>query len=156
MEDLRQIFESYGFLNVSTYIQSGNVIFESDEKKLQESGIEIQLEKSLGYQVGLFLRTMQEIKNIAEHTPFKAQGDETVHVVFLHEAPNKKMLKALLSFKSEVDDFAVKDKEIYNLRRDRDKSIFSNNFIEKIIKSPATTRNLTSITKIAGKYNKPT
>jgi len=43
-------------------------------------------------------------------------------------------------------------KEVYNLRRDKDKSVFSNNFIEKILKAPATTRNLTTIKKIAEKY----
>ncbi|MDD2921243.1 MAG: DUF1697 domain-containing protein [Anaerolineales bacterium] len=152
MEDLRGMFESYGFANVSTYINSGNVIFESGEKILSEGRIEDRLEKSLGYKVEIFLRTMREIKNIAAHTPFQARDGETVHVVFLREAPDKQAQQALASLKSEADDFAAIGKEIYNLRRDKDKSIFSNNFIEKAIKSPATTRNLTTILKIVEKY----
>jgi uncharacterized protein (DUF1697 family) len=156
MEDLRRMFESYKFLNVATYIQTGNVIFESDEKVLREDKIEKQLEESLGYNVEVFLRTMKEITEIANHAPFTPKGDETVHVVFLRETPDKKTQQMLLALKSEADDFAVKGKEVYNLRRDRDKSIFSNAFIEKTVKSPATTRNLTTIKKIAEKYNKTT
>lgn len=152
MEDLRRMFESYGFANVSTYINSGNVIFESDEKMLHENAIESRLEKSLGYKVEIFLRTMREIKNIATRTPFKAQGNETVHVVFLRATPDKKGRQTLLSLKSEADDFAAIGKEIYNLRRNKDKSVFSNNLIEKTIKSVATTRNLTTILKIVEKY----
>jgi uncharacterized protein (DUF1697 family) len=57
-----------------------------------------------------------------------------------------------MEFNSKVDDFTVKGREVYNLRRDRGKSVFSNNFIEKVLKTPATTRNWTTICKIAQKY----
>jgi uncharacterized protein (DUF1697 family) len=72
--------------------------------------------------------------------------------VFLNKTPDKKMKQALISLNSEADDFTVKGRHVYNLRRDRDKSIFSNNFIEKILKAPATTCNLTTINKIADKH----
>jgi len=46
----------------------------------------------------------------------------------------------------------VNGSEVYNLRRDKDASIFSSNLIEKILKAPATTRNWNTICKIAEKY----
>jgi uncharacterized protein (DUF1697 family) len=58
----------------------------------------------------------------------------------------------LIALRSNADDFAVRGCEVYNLRRDREKSVFSNNFIEKILKMSSTTRNLTTIKKIAEKY----
>jgi uncharacterized protein (DUF1697 family) len=61
------------------------------------------------------------------------------------------MKQTLMTLKSDADDFAVKGRQVYNLRRDRDKSVFSHNFIEKILKTTATTRNLTTIKKIADK-----
>lgn len=154
MIDLKRMFESFGLDNVQTYIQTGNVIFESKEKDASklEAKIENQLEKSLGYKVEIFLRTMEETTEIARRSPYKPTGDETVHVVFLHQKPEKKSEQDLLSLRSEADDFVVKGCEVYNLRRDRDKSIFSNNFIEKILKVSATTRNITTINKIAEKY----
>jgi len=154
MTDLKQIFESLGLENVQTYIQSGNVIFETnkDDTASLEKRIEHQLEKLAGFKIQLFVRTIREVQSIASKSPFTAQGNETVHVALLSKRPDKKGQQALMSVKSEADDFAVKGREVYNLRRNREKSVFSNNFIEKILKMPSTTRNMTVIKKIAEKY----
>ncbi|MBI3150706.1 MAG: DUF1697 domain-containing protein [Chloroflexi bacterium] len=154
MDDLRKMFESFGLSNVQTYIQSGNVIFEAKESAGLEAKIEKHLEKALGYKVETFLRTMDEVKKIAGKPAFEPQGDETLHVVFLRsrQSVDKKSEQNLLSLGSEADDFVIKGSEVYNLRRDRDKSIFSNNFIEKILKVEATTRNITTLRKIIEKY----
>jgi len=154
MDDLKKIFESFGLENVQTYIQTGNVIFESKVKDvpLLEKMLESQLEKALGYNVGIFLRTMQEVTAIASQCPFTSKENETVHVAFLREQPDKKTSQALLNHNSEVDEFMVQGQEAYNLRHDRDTSVFSNNFIEKTLGIPATTRNLTTVRKIAEKY----
>jgi uncharacterized protein (DUF1697 family) len=154
MTDLKQMFESLGLENVQTYIQSGNVIFESntDDAASLEKRIASQIESVLGYKAQLFVRTIREVQSIASKSPFTAEANETVHVTFLNEKPDKGQQQVLLSFKSEADDFAVKGREVYNLRHDREKSIFSNNFIEKILKLPATTRNMTVIKKLAEKY----
>jgi uncharacterized protein (DUF1697 family) len=154
MDDLRKIFESFRLENVQTYIQTGNVIFESKEKdaSLLEKKIESQLEKAVGYNVNIFLRTIQEVTVIAEQCPFTPKESETIHIAFLREKPDKKTSQALLNHNSEADEFIVNGREAYNLRHDRDASIFSNNFIEKTLGIPATTRNLTTVKKIAEKY----
>lgn len=152
MEDLKGMFESFGLSNVQTYITSGNVIFEANESADLESRIEAHLEKSLGYKVETFLRGFDEVTKIANKPAFEPHGDETVHVAFLRERAEKKATQTLLSLRSEADDFAVQGCEAYNLRRDRDKSIFSNDFIEKTLKIRATTRNLNTIRKVAEKY----
>jgi uncharacterized protein (DUF1697 family) len=154
MTDLKQIFEACGLDHVQTYIQSGNVIFESDQNDTAalENQIASQVEKTTGYKTQLFVRTFREVQSIASKSPFTAKAEETVHVAFLRDKPDKKQEQALLAFRSDADDFAVKGREAYNLRYDREKSIFSNNFLEKILKIPGTTRNMTVIRKIAEKY----
>ena len=154
MADLKQIFESLGLENVQTYIQSGNVIFESDSEEtvFLENQIESRVEQVTGFKTKLFVRTIREVQDIAKKSPFTAKENETVHIAFLKEKPDKKHQEVLLTFQSDADDFAIKGREVYNLRRDREKSIFSNNFIEKILKLPGTTRNMTVIKKIAEKY----
>ena len=154
MEDLKQVFKSFDLENVQTFIQSGNVIFES---KNEVGGalvklIESRLETMLGYKSDVFLRTIEEVTAIANQRFYKPKEDETMHIVFLNEAPDKKAHQALISFNSQADDFKVKGREVYNLRRDRNKSVFSNNFVERILKAPATTRNLTTVKKIVEKY----
>jgi uncharacterized protein (DUF1697 family) len=153
MADLKRMLESLGLENVQTFIQSGNVIFDSVESAGSlEAGIESQLAKALGSRVQVFVRTMKQVKAIADKSPFAAKGEETVHVVFIKEKPGKERTQALDALKSESDDFAVKGTEVYNLRRDRQKSVFSNNLIERTLETPATTRNMTVIRKIAEKY----
>ncbi len=153
MDGLRKMFESFGYANVQTYIQSGNVIFEAKESAGLEGKIEKQLEKALGYKVETFLRTMDELAKIVSQPAFEPQGHETLHVVFLRnsQSMDKKSEQKLLSLRSEADDFVVKGSEVYNLRRDRDKSIFSNNLIEKVLKVEGTTRNLNTLRKIMEK-----
>ncbi len=154
MNNLKKYFESFGCINVQTYIQSGNVIFEAKESIELEEKIEKHLEKMLGYKVETFLRTMDEVAKIVSKPAYEPQGEETLHVVFLRnrQSVDKKTEQSLLSLRSEADDFAVKGSEVYNLRRDRDKSIFSNNLIEKTLKVEATTRNINTLRKIVEKH----
>lgn len=154
MSDLKKMFESFGLQNVQTYIQTGNVIFESQEKdaSVLETQIERQLEKAWGKKIQLFVRTIREVNAIVKACPFDPKEEETVFVVILDEKPIKKNVETLLAFRNEFDDFAVKGKEAYHLRRDREKTKFVNRSIEQVIRVPGTSRNLTTIKKLAEKY----
>ena len=155
MADLKKMFEAAGLQDVQTYIQSGNVVFESEEIDAEalEKQIERQLEKVAKYKIHAFVRTMRQVKSIAAKSPYTAKDGEMAYVSFLGKKPEKKAQQALLALKSEADDFTFKSQELYNLRRDRDKSVFSGSFVEKTLKMPATTRNLNTIKKIVEKFS---
>ncbi len=154
MADLKQMFESAGLENVQTYIQSGNVIFEADQEHVisLEKQVEHQLEEAAGYKIHLFMRTMREMQSILSKSPFTAKAGETAYVAFLNQKPDQKSQQALLALRNEADDFAIKGCEVYHLRRDREKSVLVKTSIEKILKLPATTRNVTTLQKIVEKY----
>ena len=59
MESLRKVFESLGFSKVTTFIASGNVIFETTTKNIKslEKKIEKALHEALGYEVRPFIRS---------------------------------------------------------------------------------------------------
>src|SRR5215211_8211797 len=81
MADLKQMFESVGLENVQTYIQSGNVIFASEEDSdVLEKQLESRLEKAAPYAIKLFVRTMQDVQSIARNVPFTAKEGEAVYV----------------------------------------------------------------------------
>ena len=63
MGDLRQIFEDLGFTGVRTFLASGNVAFESSTQNLKmvEKAIEAGLLQALGYEVVVFLRTLDSL-----------------------------------------------------------------------------------------------
>src|SRR5690349_14004133 len=88
MDPLRDEFERMGFANVSTFIASGNVVFESDEGEAAalETMIEQRLLQWLGYEVATFLRVDAEIARIAEHVAFPEAPrypTDTEYVLFL-------------------------------------------------------------------------
>jgi uncharacterized protein (DUF1697 family) len=95
---------------------------------------------------------MREVVAMAEECPYDPKDGETAYVAILQKETDKKSEQALVALCSEADDFVVKRKDAYILRRDRDKSIFSNNMIEKVLGVSGTTRNLTTIKKLAEKY----
>ncbi|MCL4429127.1 MAG: DUF1697 domain-containing protein, partial [Chloroflexi bacterium] len=76
-EKLKEAFTSMGFQNVSTYRQSGNVIFDADAADTQEikAKIEDKLHSTLGYEVAVFVRTIPQLKSIIDLDPFKNQND---------------------------------------------------------------------------------
>ena len=66
MDALRVLFESLGFINVETFIASGNVLFETPDGDPQEmeTKIEACLRSALGYEVATFIRTRAELAAI--------------------------------------------------------------------------------------------
>ncbi|HKG53568.1 MAG TPA: DUF1697 domain-containing protein [Anaerolineales bacterium] len=95
MTDRKQMFKSSGLGNVQTYIQSGNVIFESDEDDTPFlEGIARQVESAWGYKTELFVRSIREVQSIVTKSPFTAKGDETLHIGFLKEKPDRNIKRS--------------------------------------------------------------
>jgi len=90
-EKLKEAFTALGFQNVSTFKQSGNVIFETEivYPKEVEDKIKANLCKLLGYEVPVFVRTFPQLKSIIEQNAFKNQEKEGTSflVTFLTVAP---------------------------------------------------------------------
>ena len=155
MDRLRGSFESLGFANVETFIASGNVIFETNEKNAAglERKIAAHLEAEFGYGVETFVRTVQETAEIEKRCPFvPKKKDDSVYVAFLHEPLNAGGSSTLAGAKNKMNDFAAIGSEIYWLRLNRDDSIFLKSSLEKILRVSTTVRNMTSIHKLVEKY----
>ena len=156
METLRDCFASLDLTDVQTVIASGNVIFSSplSDVRVLEPRIEQHLRAALGYEVATFLRTPAEVASVAACDAFPGAGaggsDYPVYVVFTRARPEAADERKLLTFANEVDDFRVHGREIYwAARRGMGKSTFSGARLEKIIRMPATARNITTVRKLA-------
>ena len=122
MVDLRTLFESLGFSDVTTFIASGNVIFDSKSKSLAalEKRIEARLLESLGYEVATFIRTPAEITAVAAYEPFPASDRATavaLNVAFLAEPLSKDAGKTVLGLETDIDRFHPHGREVYWLCR---------------------------------------
>jgi len=158
MEELRRLFESFGFREVETFIASGNVVFETrskDAPKL-ERRIEEGLRGALGFEVVTFLRTDAELAAVAGCEPFpRAELDaaRALDVAFLKEALDEESGRKLMRLRTEIDDFSVRGREVFWLRRrGRGESDFSNAVFEKSLGRRATFRGINTVRRMAAKY----
>lgn len=158
MERLKRIFEELKFKNVKTFIQSGNVIFETSgkDKHALTKKIEKKLKTSLGYEVLVMLRTDKELENIVRFNPFKDENlDENtrVYIAFLNDKPSKEIRNIVSTLNNKNESFHLKGSEVYcKVRRDEKKhSYFSILLLEKKLGIPLTTRNQNTVNKIKAK-----
>jgi uncharacterized protein (DUF1697 family) len=161
MAELRGLFEGLSFMEVETFIASGNVICESrsvDITALQRK-IESQLLRSLGYEVKTFLRTVPEVVAIARYKPFnelQLRSATAFNVAFLADPLGVEAEKSLMTLRTEIDDFRVHGREVYWLcKKKQSDSKFSNTRFEKILNARATWRNMNTIVRLAAKYSRP-
>jgi uncharacterized protein (DUF1697 family) len=113
------IFEELGLEEVASFRTSGNLVFEAPRDMTAQ--IEEALERALGYDVGVFLRTADELEEIAAHQPFKpAQLDASqgkVQVSILSAKPSAAVRKQVLALATDDDLLAFGKRELYWLPR---------------------------------------
>jgi len=89
MAELKKCMEDAGFQNVLTYINSGNVIFESDEKNTESlvEKIEKLLTKKFGFELRIVLRSEKEMKEVVDSVPrdWDTRSDLRFYVAFIKE-----------------------------------------------------------------------
>ncbi len=153
MDSLRETFAALGFENVKTYINSGNVIFETsdtdDDKLVAE--IEKAVETEFSLKIKVMVRTMAEIEDIIKNNPFAGQfeNDKDLHVLFTDEELTEEKRGLLLSNNNENEQFTVRNREIFCLLRISVlDSLLGKDYIGKKLKVSATGRNWRTVNKI--------
>ena len=152
MADLKAMFLKIGFQKVETYIQSGNIIFQS---AINNSDIENKLEKEISTEFGLdvpvIVRSAKDLKNLIQNNPYYSSESDinTLHLTFLKADPNPKDVDAISSLSFEPDLFTIEKKEIYIFCEGKyHQSKLTNDFFEKKLKVQTTTRNWKTVLKL--------
>ena len=154
MTALQELFEALGFERVQTYIQSGNVVFRAGESSTLRISkkIEERITKEFGFRAPVVTRTSAEMGGVITSNPFlKTKGiDPTkLHLTFLSEAPELAALKKLGEVAAGADQFRSCGREIYlYCPNGYGNTKLSNNTLEKILGSPATTRSWNTVNKL--------
>ena len=153
MAELRGVFESLGLERVRTYVQSGNVIFESRSTSPKRIGaaVEQAISDSFGLGVSVVIRSRSELKRIAKEHPFASDGvaNTSLHVVFLADTPSSKAVRSLDPDRSPPDRFVVRGREIYLLfPKGSGRSKLTIDYFERQLGSRATARNWNTVLKL--------
>lgn len=151
MAELRSLYKSLGLENVRTYLQSGNVVFESEEENAEKlaNTLEDQIETSYGFSVPVLVRSAEDFQRVIESHPFRDEEPVRVLVTFLYEAPEQAKLDELSKYEDKVDKFEIGEHEIFLFcPGGYGKTKLSNTFFEKKLGVAATTRNWKTVNKL--------
>lgn len=154
MQDLKLMFQSLGFHNVRTYIQSGNVLFESNEEsedQLREL-LECQLKETFGFEVAVILRTLAEMEQVIINHPFVLSEPDDYkrwYVTFLPAEPSGEAMDKLRMYEDGPDKLCLIGREMYILYDvSVSKSALSKVSFDKILGMPITARNWNTVNKL--------
>jgi len=151
MKELEELFINEGMKNVTTYIQSGNVIFEHalQRSRQLEEKLEKAIMKRFGFDVPVIIRTASEMADVIESIPYSVDGERMLYVTFLKDIPDKELAIQLGGKIVNDDEVNIIDKHAYLLiRGGYGNTKLSNTFIEKKLGVTATTRNLKTVKKL--------
>ncbi len=159
MDHLRELYESWGFKKVATYIQTGNVYFESRSNNTDNMATKIEkgLQNEFNFEVETFVYPLDELAKMLKRDPFSKiedDGNAVVYYGLLYQEPTQEDIDTLHNYNSDIDSFKVIGKELFILRyRDKGKSKFTPGLVEKKLNTKCTTRNRKTIIKLLELYN---
>jgi uncharacterized protein (DUF1697 family) len=114
MAALRDVCESVGCEDVTTYIQSGNVVLTS---KLSAEKLRVALEAAItgefGFNAAVMIRTGKEMAAVVEGNPYPDADEKSIHVGFLHAAPNGTTKKCLAAIDCAPEEVTAVGRDLY-------------------------------------------
>ena len=147
MQLLKELFGKLSYQNISTYIQSGNVVFQTNKTSVAK--IELQIIKAItetfGFDVPVIVMEYETLNKIINENKFlkdKSKNTDFLHVTFLADAPLKENEAKINSKDYLPDEFFIIDKAVYlYCPNSYSNSKLTNGFFETKLKVNATTRN---------------
>jgi uncharacterized protein (DUF1697 family) len=154
MEALRALYESLKLREAQTYVQSGNVIFRTDERDIARLAkrIEDGIERKFGFRPDVILRTAAEMREVIGRNPFaKRRGIEPgkLLVSFLGGDPGEEGREKVRQMKCDPEEMRIDGRELYiYFPNGMGRSKLPWATMDKILKTPTTGRNWNSVTKM--------
>ncbi|WP_314586642.1 DUF1697 domain-containing protein [Paenibacillus terrigena] len=152
MAELKKMLETMGFVGVETYLQTGNILFHSDDPaEALRKRIEISISEQFGVSPTVVLRTAEQMEKIIADCPYAAESlteGQTIQISVLTEEPDQQIAEILSHGKSEIDEFQLQGCEIYFLFR---QSVLDSKLATNLQKlgDRVTTRNWNTMKKLS-------
>jgi uncharacterized protein (DUF1697 family) len=152
MGDLRELLTSFGYGDVQTYLQSGNVVLTTDiapERLGRE--LEAQIAAGLGVDTAVVVRTRDEIADVVDRNPLRDVADDPkrYQVSFLSAAPDADAVRELSAIDVAPERCVFSGREVYAWHPDgMQRSPLAKLLSDRRLGVTATARNWTTVTKV--------
>jgi uncharacterized protein (DUF1697 family) len=154
MDALRALCESLKLKSSKTFLQSGNVVFLSNESNLLSLSQRIQdsIERNFGFRPDVVLRSSCEMRHVIARNPFASRhgiDPAKLLVTFLATEPAKQAREALAKFETRGEELHFHGNELYiYFRKGMGQSKLSWPALEKALNTSFTGRNWNTVTKL--------
>jgi uncharacterized protein (DUF1697 family) len=151
MSDLRNLVATLGHTDVSTYIQSGNIVMTSARSDRETIAEEMcaGIATSFGHKVSAVLRTPDELRAALAANPFASDEGTRVLITFLSAAPSPDDIAVLERDRFVPDQFEVLGSELYGYYPNgAGRSKMTLDYFEKRLHVHGTARNLNTVAKL--------
>jgi uncharacterized protein (DUF1697 family) len=154
MDTLMALYKSLKLRDAQTYVQSGNVIFRTDERDMARLAkrIEDGIERKFGFRPDVILRTVAEMRDVVARNPFaKRRGIEPAKLLvsFLAGKPGEDGREKVRQMKCDPEELRIEGRELYiYFPNGQGRSKLSGAALEKMLKTQGTGRNWNSVTKM--------
>lgn len=154
MDALRALYESLKLRDPQTYVQSGNVIFRTEERDLVRLAkrVEDGIEQRFGFRPDVIVRTASELREVIARNPFARRRDiepSKLLVTFLARDPGPDARNRLLGIKADPEELRIDGRELYiYFPNGMARTKLSSGVIERTLKTSGTGRNWNSVTKM--------
>lgn len=147
MANLRALVESLGYRDVTTYIQSGNVLFTS-AAAVTPKDFEAAIERDFGIVLTVVIRTPAQLENVVLANPYTNVDPSKLHVGFLARKPPAADVTKLDADRFQPEEFAVRGAELYlHLPNGMGRAKLPA-FLERQLKIPTTVRSWKTVIKL--------
>lgn len=158
MVELRALCEALGWESVTTYIQSGNVVFQAPKAAIRSAAADLEdaIEESRGFRPRVIIRTLEQWEQVIKTSPFAGPGSRRpafqpmkVLVLFLADTPSAAAAKALDGVKRGREELVLTGRELHLHFPDGvGRSKLSMPAVEKALGVAGTARNWNTILKL--------
>ena len=153
MDELRASFEALGYADVTTYIQTGNVLFSAGSKNgaAIAGAIEQRLDEDFGDSPAVLVRSVPDLLRVGSASPYAKAGADPArhHVTVLATRPSQAALGGLVLPPSRRDELVVDGTEVYVHTPDGyAQTKYTGTFLERRLGVVSTTRNWNTVTKL--------
>ncbi len=155
MADLKVLCEKLGLVNVQSYIQSGNLVFEltnPEPIKALEQRLHQVFSETFGFDIPVIIRTTHEWADSIARNPFlrEIDGDEgRLYLTFLQNEPSSETLEKIKGLQYLPDRYEIIGKDVFIFcANGYGRTKITNDFFEKKLKVSATTRNWKTVMKL--------